>query len=197
MSASNTNTDTIRCGYCNEAMTTRHRCSRCRSVYYCSPEHQKAAWASHKPVCKPPAEAAAVATPVAVPAVATQPTNTSSILTEDNADEEAERRDTADYPFNTLSREARDFWMTHDVERILVPDPLVFYREYVAKSKPVIIQGNHSLINHITYNPREWMNGDEGNTMIGRTYKDDTFAFAEPFTISHYVIYHPLLLMMF
>jgi hypothetical protein len=138
-------------------MVTRHRCSRCRAVYYCSPEHQKAAWPSHKPVCVPPSTTpVADTTTQAVPAVLT-PTNTASSVLDDDVNEEAERGD-SDYPFNTLSREARDFYMAHDIERIAVPDPLVFYRDYVAKNKPVIIEGNIIIYSykHIPHTQMQW-----------------------------------------
>lgn len=140
--------DIIRCGHCNESMTTRHRCGGCRAVYYCSPQHQRAAWALHKAECRRASAAASAGqlTVTAPPAVHVEqstpaaPSSSSTHISDDDEEEAAERND-GDYPFNTLSREARDLCVPHEVERISVPDPLVFYRDYVAKNKPVIIQG--------------------------------------------------------
>ena len=39
------------CGHCTKS-DARLRCSRCRSVYYCSAVCQRAAWPEHKSVCK-------------------------------------------------------------------------------------------------------------------------------------------------
>jgi hypothetical protein len=142
--------DDIRCGHCNSIMTTRHRCGRCRSVYYCSLDHQRAAWPSHKAICRSqneemvaqPSTPSATSIHLATPPAPQQSLTSggSSLHDDDDVDEEAERND-ANYPFNTLSREARDFYVPHDIERISVPDPLVFCRDYVAKNKPVVIQG--------------------------------------------------------
>ncbi|CAA7263026.1 unnamed protein product [Cyclocybe aegerita] len=45
------------CAHCNAPSSTR--CSLCQSVYYCSPEHIRADWPSHKLDCyvKPPKDA--------------------------------------------------------------------------------------------------------------------------------------------
>eukprot|EP01117_Protostelium_nocturnum_P017055 TRINITY_DN6878_c0_g1_i1.p1 TRINITY_DN6878_c0_g1~~TRINITY_DN6878_c0_g1_i1.p1 ORF type:complete len:329 (-),score=125.44 TRINITY_DN6878_c0_g1_i1:14-1000(-) len=47
--------------------------------------------------------------------------------------------------FKTLSEEAKDLYCIDSVERIEVPSPLEFYRNYVAQNKPVIII---NAINH-------------------------------------------------
>ena len=40
-------------GKCNECgAAASKKCAGCGSVYYCSIEHQKADWTSHKPFCK-------------------------------------------------------------------------------------------------------------------------------------------------
>lgn len=44
-------------------------------------------------------------------------------------------------PFRTLSQEARELYLESRISRIPVPSPLVFYRDYVSRNKPVIIQG--------------------------------------------------------
>lgn len=41
------------CNVCQKSSTTR--CGRCKSVYYCGPEHQKGDWKQHSKVCKAPA----------------------------------------------------------------------------------------------------------------------------------------------
>ncbi len=46
-----------------------------------------------------------------------------------------------DHPFQCLSQEARDLYLESRISRIGVPSPLVFYRDYVSRNKPVIIQG--------------------------------------------------------
>jgi hypothetical protein len=46
-----------------------------------------------------------------------------------------------DHPFQCLSQEARDLYLESRISRISVPSPLVFYRDYVSRNKPVIIQG--------------------------------------------------------
>lgn len=38
------------CLYCNKK-DCKYRCSGCRSVYFCSPEHQKEAWPIHRKHC--------------------------------------------------------------------------------------------------------------------------------------------------
>eukprot|EP01132_Coremiostelium_polycephalum_P004854 gene4854-6050_t len=43
--------------------------------------------------------------------------------------------------YSVLSREARDFYIVNEIERIEKPTPLEFYREYVSQNKPVIITG--------------------------------------------------------
>jgi hypothetical protein len=45
------------------------------------------------------------------------------------------------YPFQCLSQEARELYLENRISRIKVPSPLVFYRDYVSRNKPVIIQG--------------------------------------------------------
>lgn len=40
------------CGFCG-TMTTM-RCSYCKLVYYCRPDHQRLDWKVHKPLCNPP-----------------------------------------------------------------------------------------------------------------------------------------------
>ena len=47
----------------------------------------------------------------------------------------------ADYPFQCLSREARELYLQATISRIPVPTPLAFYRDYVSRNKPVVIQG--------------------------------------------------------
>ena len=44
-------------------------------------------------------------------------------------------------PFRNLSEEARDLYLESRISRIPVPSPLEFYRDYVSRNKPVIIQG--------------------------------------------------------
>lgn len=44
-------------------------------------------------------------------------------------------------PFESLSQEARDLYLESRISRIEVPSPLVFYRNYVSRNKPVIIRG--------------------------------------------------------
>ena len=44
-------------------------------------------------------------------------------------------------PFQCLSREARELYLESRISRIPVPSPLAFYRDYVSRNRPVIIQG--------------------------------------------------------
>ncbi len=46
-----------------------------------------------------------------------------------------------DHPFQCLSQEARELYLESHISRINVPSALVFYRDYVSRNKPVIIQG--------------------------------------------------------
>lgn len=46
-----------------------------------------------------------------------------------------------EYPFKVLSQDARDLYLESHVKRIQVPTPLVFYRDYVSRNRPVVIQG--------------------------------------------------------
>ena len=46
-----------------------------------------------------------------------------------------------EYAFQCLSREARELYLESHISYIRVPSPLVFYRDYVSRNKPVIIQG--------------------------------------------------------
>ncbi|UJR36813.1 hypothetical protein I4U23_029527 [Adineta vaga] len=46
-----------------------------------------------------------------------------------------------DYPFKCLSQEARELYLESSISRINVPSALTFYRDYVSRNKPVIIQG--------------------------------------------------------
>lgn len=46
-----------------------------------------------------------------------------------------------DYPFRCLSQEAKELYLETNISRIGVPSPLVFYRDYVSRNKPVIIKG--------------------------------------------------------
>ena len=41
------------CAACEKTLSNLKRCSRCRTVYYCSVECQRAHWAHHKLVCTP------------------------------------------------------------------------------------------------------------------------------------------------
>ena len=62
------------CAQCGQPETdesTLLRCSRCKCTYYCSPEHQRAHWPSHRSACLPTASTSAP-TP-ATPAAAIQP----------------------------------------------------------------------------------------------------------------------------
>lgn len=45
------------CGSCKKGNVTLSKCSRCKSVAYCSVACQKAAWPTHKATCKAPAAA--------------------------------------------------------------------------------------------------------------------------------------------
>ncbi|CAF0861149.1 unnamed protein product [Didymodactylos carnosus] len=64
----------------------------------------------------------------------------SSSTSGDNIDEESLERLSIHYPFNRLSRDARELYLeTTSISRISVPTPLEFYRDYVSKNKPVII----------------------------------------------------------
>ena len=45
----------MQCHYEGCGLPADKRCSRCREVFYCSPEHQKLDWHSHKLVCTPSA----------------------------------------------------------------------------------------------------------------------------------------------
>jgi hypothetical protein len=47
--ATTTTTTTHRCALCQEAATKR--CSRCKTVWYCSTEHQRTDWKNHKKEC--------------------------------------------------------------------------------------------------------------------------------------------------
>lgn len=38
------------CNVCKK--TSTNRCSRCKSVFYCGAEHQKADWSVHSKICK-------------------------------------------------------------------------------------------------------------------------------------------------
>lgn len=49
------------CGHCGAAAS--RRCARCQKVVYCSQEHQKAAWKTHKPTCVPASSAASSQSP--------------------------------------------------------------------------------------------------------------------------------------
>jgi hypothetical protein len=49
--------------------------------------------------------------------------------------------DTSEDPFDLLSREARDLYLTEHITRVPVPSPLAFYRDYVSANKPVIFTG--------------------------------------------------------
>ena len=42
------------CGHCgaSDASTKLTRCIGCKRVWYCSVEHQRAAWKAHKPACE-------------------------------------------------------------------------------------------------------------------------------------------------
>src|SRR4051812_14859468 len=40
------------CAVCGVAASKR--CAKCRAVHYCSAEHQKSDWPTHKRACKPP-----------------------------------------------------------------------------------------------------------------------------------------------
>ncbi|XP_059610879.1 prolyl hydroxylase EGLN3 [Phlebotomus argentipes] len=54
-------TDTVLCcKVCGETANIR-RCSKCQVVFYCSQEHQRVDWRSHKRICHPPNSAAASA----------------------------------------------------------------------------------------------------------------------------------------
>eukprot|EP01102_Stenamoeba_stenopodia_P020881 TRINITY_DN8288_c0_g1_i1.p1 TRINITY_DN8288_c0_g1~~TRINITY_DN8288_c0_g1_i1.p1 ORF type:complete len:325 (+),score=68.03 TRINITY_DN8288_c0_g1_i1:317-1291(+) len=48
------------CGHCGKSAS--HRCSRCKSVLYCSQDCQKTHWPDHKPNCKPPGTQTATTT---------------------------------------------------------------------------------------------------------------------------------------
>jgi hypothetical protein len=45
-----------RCAFpeCISQIAPLLRCSQCKEVFYCSPEHQKSHWKVHKPVCTAP-----------------------------------------------------------------------------------------------------------------------------------------------
>ena len=49
MSTATTNESTNRCPVCNKESTKI--CSRCKSVWYCSVDHQHQDWKRHKPTC--------------------------------------------------------------------------------------------------------------------------------------------------
>lgn len=49
------------CNVCKKTSTSR--CSRCKSVFYCGAEHQKADWSTHSKQCKILAAAASKPTP--------------------------------------------------------------------------------------------------------------------------------------
>ena len=49
MSTATTNASTNRCPVCNKESTKI--CSRCKSVWYCSVDHQHQDWKRHKPTC--------------------------------------------------------------------------------------------------------------------------------------------------
>ncbi|PFX23112.1 Egl nine-like 3 [Stylophora pistillata] len=42
------------CAFCSAENRNLSRCSRCRSVFYCSKDCQKSHWKAHKPNCRPP-----------------------------------------------------------------------------------------------------------------------------------------------
>jgi hypothetical protein len=44
-------------------------------------------------------------------------------------------------PFDLLSREARELYLTEHITRVPVPSPLEFYRDYVSANKPGIFTG--------------------------------------------------------
>lgn len=44
------------CGFCGAEKKNLSKCSRCKSVFYCSKECQKSHWKAHKPNCKSPPE---------------------------------------------------------------------------------------------------------------------------------------------
>jgi tetratricopeptide (TPR) repeat protein len=42
------------CGHCGKSVASSKHCSRCKRVFYCGGECQKAGWKAHKKVCEPP-----------------------------------------------------------------------------------------------------------------------------------------------
>jgi len=44
-------TTDLTCGTCGEGHLALLRCSGCKLVFYCTKEHQKMSWRSHKPEC--------------------------------------------------------------------------------------------------------------------------------------------------
>lgn len=59
----------------------------------------------------------------------------------ENDNENIRDREDQDQPFRSLSEEARDLYLDSRIPRISVPSPLVFYRDYVSRNRPVVIQG--------------------------------------------------------
>ncbi|EGG21225.1 transcription factor jumonji [Cavenderia fasciculata] len=70
--------------------------------------------------------------------------NNDETSNDDSSDDNGEVKNDIEDKYNdilsTLARDSNDFYVVHNIERIDKPTPLVFYRDYVAQNKPVIIQ---------------------------------------------------------
>ena len=44
--------DMHRCGHCGKSAALKLRCGRCRAVYFCDRDCQRAGWKRHKPQCR-------------------------------------------------------------------------------------------------------------------------------------------------
>ncbi|CAF4526344.1 unnamed protein product [Rotaria sp. Silwood1] len=72
-----------------------------------------------------------------------------------------------DYPFQCLSQEARELYLESRISRIRVPSPLVFYRDYVSRNKPVIIQGALDQWSALSkWNTSEYLRHQLGDTPV-------------------------------
>jgi jumonji domain-containing protein 7 len=72
-----------------------------------------------------------------------------------------------DYPFENLSEESRELYLEGRISRISVPSPLVFYRDYVSRNKPVVIQGAFDHWSALSnWNNSEYLRDQLGDTSV-------------------------------
>src|SRR4051794_23234772 len=70
-------------------------------------------------------------------------------------EEDIDERHSIHYPFNILSREAKQLYLTNTITILSTPpNSLQFYREYIAANKPVIIKNAFNNCNAL----KSWNN---------------------------------------